>query len=682
MHQDSQATMPSVEELSQTIQAALGNAGIDAAKTIERSPGSTIVPARPYVDTAGERAIGVLNELGGTSLSRKLELLGTIGEGGMGVVRLGQQLALGREVAVKSLKAEHKKDEGLMLKLLREAWVTGGLEHPNIIPVYDIALEPDGTPLIILKKIEGVDWGTLMHDARTVRERFGEGDLLEWNLRTFMQVCNAVRFAHVRRVLHRDLKPENVMIGQFGEVYVVDWGIAVSLENDGTGRLPLASEALEMAGTPLYMAPEMLGGKESRLSERTDVYLLGAILCEIVSGEPPHCGETTMEIISSIIESEPKLPEDAPAELVRIVRCAMDPDPDARFENADQVRLAVQGFLQHRDASRLAHRAEERLVELEHLLAKQTSAKAEPEDRESIYHVFGECRFGFRHALEVWPGNDQAERALDRAVEAMIGYELAQSEPEAARALLSEMDRVPPELAQRVALARANKDREEAQLRALSDDHDPTVGRRTRFFVASIVGALWSLTPLGGAIWVELHPGEFTAATDVLVGLGFLGVLLGLGVWARESMMRTAINRRLSYGAVLAVCSHVISSGLAWALDGSIWHAIQQQFLVWGVLTAMAAAVIDWRLLIAAAGYLAAHVVTPFIGYERAFYPMSASNFLLLLVVIALWARPKEDIAAARQGILRRRAKRKQWLAERFGRKRDGEADSDELASR
>src|SRR5690606_8689637 len=101
----------------------------------------------------------------------------------------------------------------------------------------------------------------------------------------------AVRFAHARGVLHRDLKPGNVMIGNFGEVYLLDWGIAVALRDDGTGRFPLASEATELAGTPSYMAPEMLGREAGPpLSERTDVYLAGAVLYELITGRPPHVG--------------------------------------------------------------------------------------------------------------------------------------------------------------------------------------------------------------------------------------------------------------------------------------------------------------------------------------------------------------------------------------------------------
>ncbi len=657
--------MPSLEELSETIEAALTLAGIDAA-TLEHSPRDTIVPPSMRMDTAGERAIALLDDIGGTTLDRKLDVHHTIGEGGMGLVRLATQRALGRAVAVKSLKSEHKDDRSV-LKLLREAWVTGALEHPNVVPVYDIALEPDGTPLIVLKKIEGVDWGSLMHDARTVRDRFGEHDLLEWNLRIFMQVCNAVRFAHSRRVLHRDLKPENVMIGPFGEVYVVDWGIAVSLEDDGSGRLPLASEAVEMAGTPLYMAPEMLGGRHSRLSERSDIYLLGAILYEIVAGQPPHQGGSFMELVSCIATSEPEMPEEVPDELARIVRRAMNRDPDARFENAEQVRLAIQAFLQHRDAARLADRAEERARELLELLASQSRASREPEEREAIYHLFGECRFGFRHALEVWPGNDAAREALDRVIAAMVEHELALGEPEAARALLSEMESVPDALASRVNAAREAKERADGALRRLQEDLDPSRGRRTRAFIASIVGGLWTFLPLGAQAYYAQTGAEPTPWAPIGVSAFFIVLLTGLGIWARESMMGTAINRRLGLAAFLAIGLQLVARVLSFKTGESTMQSLHDQFLLWSAIVTMLASAVDWRLLVAAGGYLAAYVALPFVGMQHAFYVMSGANGVLLLNAMLLWWRPSEDLVRAREEMRARRAKNRRWLAERFG---------------
>ncbi len=654
--------MASVEELCDTLEARLSLEGLDVA-TIERRPDATIVPRALGVDTAGERAMAMLDELGASTLERKLDLHGTIGEGGMGIVRLGTQRSLGRDVAVKTIKAEHKNDHAV-LKLLREAWVTGALEHPNVVPVYDIALDGDGSPLVVLKKIEGVDWGTLMHDARTVRERFGAEDLLEWNLRTLLAVCNAVRFAHSRRVLHRDLKPENVMIGRFGEVYLVDWGIAVSLEDDGSGRLPLASEAIDMAGTPLYMAPEMLGGRESRLSERTDLYLLGSILYEIVAGEPPHRGSSFMELVGAIVASDPELPEGVPDELARIIRCAMDPDPHARFENAEQVRLAVEAFLQHRDAARLAERAEARAEELLALIA--VGERATVEEREAIYHLFGECRFGFRHALEVWPGNDAARRALDRAIEAMVEHELALGEPEAARTLLAEMEEAPATLAARVEAARRAKAEEEVELRKLQDDLDPSKGRRTRSFIATVMGILWTLFPLSavGVVTPEATS-ESTGWIGVAVSGAFLALLFGLGWWARESMMRTAINRRLGLAAIVAVGAQLVARLVALKTGEPLVETFHESFLVWSAAVVVLASAVDWRLLASAAGYLAAYVILPFIGYEHALYALSASNGVLLVNAVLLWARPKEDVEAARERMRERREARVSWRGKR-----------------
>jgi len=265
------------EEIARTLRMNVADFA-DVAATIAANPRSTIEPAqRASADAMGRRA---LQELGAArderGITSGLDLEQTIGEGGMGIVRLATQRSLGRKVAVKTLRPA-ARNEVATLRLLREAWVTGTLEHPNIVPVYDLGLDEDGSPIIVLKRIEGVEWGDIMRDANAARARYGAEDLLEYNLRILLQLCNAVSLAHARGVLHRDLKPENVMIGSFGEVYLVDWGIAVSLTADALGRLPLAVDQNEMAGTPYYMAPEMLGAL-GKLSVRTDVYLLGAIL--------------------------------------------------------------------------------------------------------------------------------------------------------------------------------------------------------------------------------------------------------------------------------------------------------------------------------------------------------------------------------------------------------------------
>jgi serine/threonine protein kinase len=339
------ATMSDVE-VARTLRMNIA-AFDDVARTIEHNPSSTIEPAqRVSADMQGRRALeGLGARRDDRGITSGLDMERTIGEGGMGIVRLATQRSLGRKVAVKTLRPD-VKSEAATLRLLREAWVTGTLEHPNIVPVYDLGLGEDGSPIIVLKRIEGVEWGAVMHDAAVASERYGAADLLEHNLRILIQLCNAVSLAHARGVLHRDLKPENVMIGSFGEVYLVDWGIAVSLRPDPLGRLPLAAEQSEMAGTPCYMAPEMLGALGA-LTERTDVYLLGAILHEILTKKPPHNG-SFKQIVGSILMSSFTYDADAPRELAEIAQRAMRRPPEDRFASTEELRLRLEWYLRHR----------------------------------------------------------------------------------------------------------------------------------------------------------------------------------------------------------------------------------------------------------------------------------------------------------------------------------------------
>ena len=652
------------DELQKTVEAVLERLGEDA-ETIEARMSSTIEPRSRAVDTGAERALGLLSELdGAATLSRRLELHETIGEGGMGVVRVGTQRTLGRKVAVKTLK-DGAKSERATVKLLREAWVTGSLEHPNVVPVYDVALEADGSPLIVLKKIEGTGWESLMHDAPAVQARLREDDLLEWNLRVLLQVCNAVHFAHSRGVLHRDLKPENVMVGEFGEVYLVDWGIAVSLRDDGSGRLPLASNAVEMAGTPVYMAPEMLGGRTSRLSERTDVYLLGAVLYEIVVGRPPHQGDALMALVAQIIDSNPEIPPEVPEELRVVIRRAMDPDPDGRFETAEQLRIALQGFLQHRDASALAVKAEARLEELEERIAAIAEGDAF-EDREPIYHCFGECRFAYRHALEIWPECGAAQRGLTRAITAMVEYELGEGEPEAAKTLLGELTSAPQELVARVEAAREARREEDAKLRAIHEDSDPTTGRRTRGFLAIVVGSIWCVTPLAmeAVVWSG-HPLQPSHLLPLIFDGTVLALITGLGIWARQSMMRTRVNRVLASAVFLAMLSGFLMHGVEYVVGGADPQVtFRHQFITWAAIVALCAPAIDWRLLLPAGVYAAGYVGLTLLP-SATFIVLAACNEILLITMVILWFR-REDLTAFNERSKQRRAERHRWLRDRI----------------
>jgi serine/threonine-protein kinase len=613
--------MSDEHDLARTIEAVrVALTDVDAA-TIEQSPRSTIVP--PGARSAGD-----------VSVERDLELLETIGQGGMATVRRGLQRSLEREVAIKGLKPDQRSASSVS-KLVREARVTGGLEHPNVVPVYEIAKDDEGTPLIVLKKIEGVNWGVLMHDRDAVRERFGTDDPLEWNLRVLVQVCDAVRFAHNRGVLHRDLKPENVMIGAFGEVYVLDWGIAVGLDERMANRLPLASEAHELAGTPVYMAPEMLGGRVSRLSERTDVYLLGSIAYEIVSGRPPHDAQTFADIVASIVESSPPLPASVPAELAQIIQRALDADPDARFERVEQLRLAIGSFLAHRGAAQLVERAEERLASLVALLDQPGL----PDDLDHIYRLYGECRFGLRHALEAWPENDSIQRSLELATRRMVELELARDDPQAARTLLRDLDLAPEDLEARVARASLRKERELDELRGLREYLDPGSGRRVRALAMAALAGLWVLWPLGVQLARTLDPAGFTTGVAALVtAVTFAGVLAVIYL-ARRIIWITIINRRLAFAVALTSFSGLVLIVDAWISNESSMGTVEDMLLIAMAIVASLAAGFHRSLYLPATGYLVGYLTTRVIGVESALYVTSAANSLLFLTLYGLMRR-------------------------------------------
>ena len=400
------------------------------------------------------------------------------------------------------------------------------------------------------------------------------------------------------------------------------------------------------------MAPEMLGGGSERLSERTDVYLLGSILYEIVTGHPPHRGEALMAIVSSIVQSEPDIPDDVPEELARIIVRAMDRDPDARFERADQIRLALQGFLQHRAARQLADLAEAKRRDM--LAAIEGIEGEHDPDVASVYDLFGECRFGFQHALEVWPENETAAENLERAFETMVLFELTLGRPESASVLLAQMRSVPEPLRERVASVRETHRARRAKLAKLSDEHDPTIGRRTRWFVATVFGLVWTVVPLALQIGMDRGFFELTFEAEISFTLLLTALLCGLGFWARESLLKTAMNRTVVFGAGLAIGADLVNHLVGWIDGRPITEAAHESFLAWGSILAMIAFGYDRRMFPAAAAFFVAYLVVSIAGAGYTFYVMAAANGTLLLSVMLLWSRPKEDIGYTRDRLRER----------------------------
>lgn len=245
------------------------------------------------------------------SCEGRLELLGEIAHGGMGAILKGHDASLGRDLAVKVLLDKHMDRPELILRFVEEAQIAGQLQHPGIVPVYELGTFTDRRPFFSMKLVKG---RTL---AELLRQRSNSSADLSRFLGIFTSVCQTMAYAHARGVIHRDLKPSNIMIGSFGEVQVMDWGLAKVLSHDGEAKESQAqpvgtaqtiiatirstgdsdlSQTGSVMGTPAYMAPEQAAGDISNVDERADVFALGSMLCEILTGQPAFCARTTGEL--------------------------------------------------------------------------------------------------------------------------------------------------------------------------------------------------------------------------------------------------------------------------------------------------------------------------------------------------------------------------------------------------
>lgn len=625
--------------LEESIAEVLESLGGDVETLLE--PRATM--RREEGDARTAEAEGIINKLWALS-KEPLRVEGTLGEGGMGVVQMATQAVLGRRVALKKLRGEHRTPQ-TTLKLLREAWVTGSLEHPNILPIYDVRFDDDGVPQIVLKRIKGVNWADVIDDEWAASERFGADSLLDHNLEVLMQVCQAVHFAHTRGVAHRDLKPNNVMIGDHGEVYLLDWGIAVNML-DVEDELHIARQGAEIAGTPGYMAPEMLRGEA--VCQRTDVYLLGAMLHEILAGRPPHVGDTPEDVARSVILSEPPDPEGAPRGLCAIMRRAMRADRDERFPTAKAMRLALQEFLQHRVAIRLADEAERRLQSLIAIAEDAPSSRGDDKPaarRAEAYELYGGCRFGFRQALSSWPEYEAAQKGIERAVEAMAEVELHCGDPIAASDLLAELSGPRSTLVGRVAdeeRVQEEKRARIAKLEQLGEDLDTSRGARSRAMLVAGLGFAWTLAPLITAWTVDPRTESYPSmiVSPVFVGIGLAGITLV----ARRELSMTVLNRRVVYLIALGLAGQLAVALATEPMGISGMNGRMLMLVVWGLVAGMGTATVDKRLWWGALAFPVAFFICLALATTIAhvLYAMAATYFLISLNAVLIW-RPAPD---------------------------------------
>ena len=306
-----------------------------------------------------------------------------IGRGGMGVVFEAQQYSVGRRIAIKMLPPEMMQNPKEREKFLSEAVVMADLDHPNIVPFYDLGQCQTGNLFYTMKRVKGVSWDDTIGD-RTLQE----------NLSILMSLCDAVAYAHDRGVVHRDIKPSNVMLGRYGEVLLMDWGIAVSFLPERRVRPLTAVNA--KGGTPSYMAPEMLSGDPTSIGPWCDVYLMGACLFRIVTGLRPHGGADLQECLDNIHNNVIQQTE-VRNELLDIASKAMSTSREDRYASVEAFQEALQEYLSHQESIALCHEAQDNL--------KTACFTGE-------YDLFSQARYGFRSALSLFPKNRDAACGL------------------------------------------------------------------------------------------------------------------------------------------------------------------------------------------------------------------------------------------------------------------------------
>lgn len=300
-------------------------------------------------------------------------------EGGIGQVWRARDKQLHREVALKTLRPELFKHGRVRSRFLQEAQITGQLEHPGIVPVYELVAAPrSGAPFYSMRFVHGRTLVQASRDYHRARRAGAEEPLgLVSLLSAFVAVCNTVAYAHSRGVIHRDLKGENVLLGDFGEVLVLDWGVAKVLgDTDEDGRMRLEGQCLpaeatqtvqgDIVGTPAYMAPEQAEGRLDLIDSRTDIYGLGAILYEILTGQPPFTGSNTVAVLEKLVRDAPTPPRelwpDVPQTLEAACLRALSKAPAERHASATALGLEIQTWqeVQRRQAEEEMRRSRER----------------------------------------------------------------------------------------------------------------------------------------------------------------------------------------------------------------------------------------------------------------------------------------------------------------------------------
>ncbi len=390
------ATPEQISALQNVAHQTIGYEDGGFAKTLANTPESPGWEAGP--EEEGELGSLASLTLDDRRFGRRYHFGHELGRGGVGRVLEAEDRLMGRRVAVKALREDKKGDAYQLRRFLAEARTTAQLEHPNVIPVYDIGQLPGGEACFTMKRVGGRSMSALFKALEA-----GEEELVaEWDqhrlLQAFAQICMAVDYAHSKGVIHRDLKPDNVMIGDFAEVLVMDWGIA---KLEGAAKVDSESAKLRLSelqgeltvdgsvvGTPGYMAPEQAAGQP--IDARADVWALGAILYRMLTGQLTHRGETAFAVLvatcsADVVHPRERCPErNIPEDLADICARALCRDPEARYPSARALHDAIQRFMagteererRQREADRVVSDAKESMWYLRMLSEERAELRA------------------------------------------------------------------------------------------------------------------------------------------------------------------------------------------------------------------------------------------------------------------------------------------------------------------
>ena len=364
-----------------------------------------------------------------------------VGKGGLGKVWLARDNDLAREVALKEVKPGSASTEAVR-RLIKEAQITGQLQHPNIVPVYEV--NRGGRPFYTMKLVKGETLSQAIkkhHEQRraarsAVPPQPDDPLSMARLMSVFLNVCDAIGYAHSRGIIHRDLKPENIVLGDYGEAIVLDWGLAkkISERDDGMASVLLTDEAQTNAtraghamGSPRWMPPEQAAGRLDEIDQRSDVYGLGAILFHILTAQPPNTGNEVPDILQRIIAAptpcvrdlDPSIPE----ELDAICATAMSKSRDERYQSAQALKSALLEFQVHKESIELAATA---------------TAGLDEARRSEKYNDYSRARFGFEEALRQWPANTRAATGIAETQSAFAQCAFGRGDYDLAISLLDE----------------------------------------------------------------------------------------------------------------------------------------------------------------------------------------------------------------------------------------------------